>query len=29
VAPWRGPIGERPDWWWYNPFEPQPPPSPN
>ncbi|KUH82328.1 HNH endonuclease signature motif containing protein [Mycobacterium sp. GA-0227b] len=29
AAPWRGPIGERADWWWYSPFEPQPPPSPN
>ncbi|MGV0794353.1 DUF222 domain-containing protein [Mycolicibacterium sp. XJ1819] len=29
VAPWRGPLGERADWWWYQPFEPQPPPSPN
>ncbi|WP_286137454.1 hypothetical protein, partial [Mycobacterium sp. IS-3022] len=29
VPPWRGPLGERADWWWYNPFEPQPPPSPN
>jgi hypothetical protein len=25
VAPYRGPIGERADWWWYDPFEPQPP----
>ncbi|MBX5486355.1 hypothetical protein MHAS_00048 [Mycolicibacterium hassiacum DSM 44199] len=29
VPPWRGPLGERADWWWYDPFEPQPPPSPN
>jgi hypothetical protein len=25
VPPWRGPLGERADWWWYDPFEPQPP----
>ena len=24
VAPWNGPLGERADWWWYNPFQPQP-----
>jgi hypothetical protein len=29
VKPCRGPIGERADWWWYDPFEPQPPPSDN
>ncbi|MGO4445901.1 DUF222 domain-containing protein [Mycobacterium sp. 2YAF39] len=29
VAPYRGPTGERADWWWYTPFEPQPPPSNN
>ena len=29
VAPCPGPTGERADWWWYQPFEPQPPPSPN
>jgi hypothetical protein len=29
VAPYRGPTGERADWWWYTPFQPQPPPSPN
>jgi hypothetical protein len=29
VAPWTGPLGERADWWWYNPYEPQPPPSDN
>ncbi|WP_286137329.1 hypothetical protein, partial [Mycobacterium sp. IS-3022] len=29
VPPWRGPLGERADWWWYNPFEPQPPQPPN
>jgi hypothetical protein len=25
VAPYRGPTGERADWWWYDPFEPEPP----
>jgi hypothetical protein len=29
VAPWPGPTGERADWWWYQPFEPQPPPTNN
>jgi hypothetical protein len=29
VAPYRGPTGERADWWWYQPFQPQPPPSIN
>ncbi|WP_029106698.1 HNH endonuclease signature motif containing protein [Mycobacterium sp. URHD0025] len=30
VPPCRGPTGERADWWWYPPFEPQPtPPSTN
>ncbi|MGZ5364553.1 MAG: HNH endonuclease signature motif containing protein [Mycobacterium sp.] len=29
VAPYSGPIGERADWWWYDPFEPQPPPTIN
>jgi hypothetical protein len=29
VSPWRGPLGERADWWWYNPFQPQPPPTNN
>ncbi|WP_045375117.1 HNH endonuclease signature motif containing protein [Mycobacterium kyorinense] len=29
VAPWTGPLGERADWWWYDPFQPQPPPTPN
>ncbi|WP_231969227.1 MULTISPECIES: hypothetical protein, partial [unclassified Mycobacterium] len=23
------PTGERADWWWYQPFQPQPPPSNN
>ncbi len=25
VPPCRGPLGERADWWWYDPFEPKPP----
>jgi hypothetical protein len=29
VPPCPGPTGERADWWWYQPFEPQPPPTPN
>jgi hypothetical protein len=29
VAPCPGPTGERAQWWWYQPFEPQPPPSTN
>jgi Domain of unknown function (DUF222)/HNH endonuclease len=29
VPPWTGPTGERADWWWYDPFEPQPPPTNN
>jgi hypothetical protein len=29
VPPYKGPIGERADWWWYDPFQPQPPPSKN
>ncbi|KUI22168.1 hypothetical protein AU193_18035 [Mycobacterium sp. GA-1285] len=29
VPPCRGPLGERAQWWWYNPFQPQPPPSDN
>jgi hypothetical protein len=29
VAPCPGPMGERADWWWYEPFQPQPPPSDN
>ncbi len=28
VPPYRGPTGERADWWWYTPFQP-PPPSTN
>jgi hypothetical protein len=27
VPPCPGPTGERADWWWYPPFQPQPPPS--
>jgi hypothetical protein len=29
VAPCPGPTGERADWWWYEPFQPQPPPPNN
>ena len=29
VAPCTGPRGERAQWWWYNPFQPQPPPTTN
>jgi hypothetical protein len=29
VAPCPGPTGERADWWWYPPFQPQPPPATN
>jgi predicted restriction endonuclease len=29
VPPYKGPIGERADWWWYDPFQPQPPPTNN
>jgi hypothetical protein len=29
VAPCHGPTGERADWWWYQPFQPQPPPTTN
>jgi hypothetical protein len=29
VPPWPGPTGERADWWWYDPFQPQPPPPNN
>ena len=27
VAPCPGPTGERAQWWWYTPFQPQPPPT--
>jgi hypothetical protein len=29
VAPCPGPTGERADWWWYEPFQPQAPPTNN
>ena len=29
VPPCPGPTGERADWWWYDPFQPQPPPCNN
>ncbi len=29
VPPCPGPTGERADWWWYEPFQPQPPPCDN
>jgi hypothetical protein len=29
VPPCPGPTGERADWWWYEPFQPQPLPTPN
>jgi len=29
VGPCPGPTGERADWWWYEPFRPQPPPTNN
>jgi len=29
VAPCPGPTGERADWWWYQPFQPQRPPMSN
>ena len=29
VAPCRGPSGERAQWWWYTPFQPEAPPSDN
>jgi len=29
VPPCPGPTGERADWWWYDPFQPQPPPTLN
>lgn len=29
VPPYPGPIGEKADWWWYEPFEPQAPPAVN
>ena len=29
VPPYPGPTGERADWWWYEPFHPEPPPTHN
>ncbi|MGF2952935.1 HNH endonuclease signature motif containing protein, partial [Mycobacterium sp. THU-M116] len=29
VPPCPGPTGERAQWWWYQPFQPQPPPAIN
>ena len=29
VPPCPGPLGERADWWWYDPFQPQAPPTNN
>ena len=29
VARYPGPTGERANWWWYNPFQPQAPPNIN
>lgn len=29
VPPCPGPTGESADWWWYEPFQPQPPPTSN
>jgi hypothetical protein len=29
VAPCPGPTGERANWWWYQPFQAQPPPTTN
>ena len=29
VPPSPGPSGERADWWWYQPFQPQAPPTTN
>jgi hypothetical protein len=29
VPPCPGPTGERAEWWWYEPFQPQPPPTNN
>jgi hypothetical protein len=29
VPPYPGPLGERADWWWYDPYQPQPPPTTN
>ena len=29
VPPCAGPLGERADWWWYDPYQPPDPPSAN
>ncbi|QUR66067.1 HNH endonuclease signature motif containing protein [Mycobacterium spongiae] len=29
VPPCPGPMGERANWWWYQPFQPHPPPTAN
>ena len=29
VPPYPGPTGERAHWWWYEPYQPQPPPTLN
>ncbi|GAB1812478.1 HNH endonuclease signature motif containing protein [Mycobacterium sp. MUNTM1] len=29
IPPCAGPLGERAQWWWYDPFQPQPPPTTN
>jgi hypothetical protein len=29
VPPCPGPTGERADWWWYDPYQPHPPPTTN
>ncbi|WP_239651267.1 hypothetical protein, partial [Mycobacterium sp. UM_Kg27] len=29
VTPCPGPTGERAHWWWYQPFQPQAPPTTN
>ncbi len=29
VAPYPGPTGEHAHWWWYEPYQPQPPPTNN
>ena len=29
VAPYKGPTGERAQWWWYQPFQPPPTTSEN
>ncbi|HKV18244.1 MAG TPA: hypothetical protein VJR50_04365, partial [Mycobacterium sp.] len=29
VPPYRGPTGERAQWWWYDPYKPKTPPSNN